>query len=350
MSLFSLMTKFGAEWSEFDKGVAHCEMAAKKFGRTVAKDIGSIGAGYLTVNYALGLMSDSFERAGNIADLSERLGIDIKLLQELQYAAKQTGTDIEVFAQSIKKINLARAEALSDPNGEKANIFKRYSISIDELKTKSGEDLFRKIGNAVKEVQNPQNELNFAVELLGKTAAEKVFPAMRAGLEDVAKAAKEAGEVLDKDVVKRLDDVGDKFESIKRKTGNSFATIVVESTGWLSKAFLNLAKGFAGFAGPINQADILVKEQESKQPSKPKPKETFEAAPKAAKQATQKESPTEWAYKPMTGDSLREIGGFTSAAQNAQIANLEKIKDAVERSASANEKAVEIAESDGSGL
>ena len=339
MGVLSMIAQLGLNSSNFNKGIAQAEMMARKFSKSVAHELQGMVGGYLTLGYAVELMSESFAKASEIKDLSLRLGMDVETLQEMQYAAQQTGASIEDFAVAIKNLNKSRAEALADPNGEKAGYFHRFGIGLKELKTLSGEAIFMTIGQAVRDAVNPQNELNNAVEILGKVAPT-TFTAMREGLIDLANEARKSGQVLDKEVIDKLDKTQKKYDKAKNQVGNTLANAAYTVYDAIAK--------YARFLGAksvtqddkeamkvVRQMDKEEAAEDAKKEARTKATE-FDAAIKSETNKTKAKAkelvPAEYSYKPQS-DEISRIGGFTRSAQNAMVASLDMIKEATMKTA-----------------
>jgi len=114
--------------------------------------------GALTITAFAGFIKSSIDAADRLNDLSKSTGITIENLAGLQYAAEQSGGDLESIAQAINKLSVSMAK-----DGEK---FVELGINakepIEALKQLS--DLFIRI-------EDPQQRAALAAEMLGKSWA-----------------------------------------------------------------------------------------------------------------------------------------------------------------------------------
>jgi len=114
--------------------------------------------GALSITAFAGFIKSSIDAADRLNDLSKSTGITIENLAGLQYAAEQSGGDLESIAQAINKLSVSMAK-----DGEK---FVELGINakepIEALKQLS--DLFIRI-------EDPQQRAAVAAELLGKSWA-----------------------------------------------------------------------------------------------------------------------------------------------------------------------------------
>lgn len=125
--------------------------------------------------------------ADALGKLSKQSGIAQADLQKLGFAADMTDSSLEEMTASIKKLGLSQVEARNG-NQDLVQLFQKYGVSIDDLKSKRPEELFWKIADRLDGVRvNAQISADM-MDLMGKSA-DKVLPAMVDGL---AKAAREA--------------------------------------------------------------------------------------------------------------------------------------------------------------
>ena len=231
MGNFSLLAKLGLDSSSFESGAKRAESISKKFGKEMTGALATAFSVEKVVQFGL----EAVSAAGKLSDLSDRVGVSAGFLQEMQFAAEQTGASLEDVTASIEKLSVARAQALAGSE-TKMNAFKLLGISADDLKTLRSEDLFTKIGDTIKNAPNPQNLLAPFREIAGKGAGA-LIPAMIEGLQDTAQKARELGLVMNDNVVASLDDAADRIDTLKAGFTVLIGTIISEVGGPLFKFF-----------------------------------------------------------------------------------------------------------------
>jgi hypothetical protein len=231
MGNFSLLAKLGLDSSSFESGAKRAESISKKFGKEMTGALATAFSVEKVVQFGL----EAVSAAGKLSDLSDRVGVSAGFLQEMQFAAEQTGASLEDVTASIEKLTVARAQALAGSE-TKMNAFKLLGISADDLKTLRSEDLFTKIGDTIKNAPNPQNLLAPFREIAGKGAGA-LIPAMIEGLQDTAQKARELGLVMSDNVVASLDDAADRIDTLKAGFTVLIGTIISEVGGPLFKFF-----------------------------------------------------------------------------------------------------------------
>ena len=127
MAIFSLIAKLGLDGTAFETGLKKSQSMAKGVGREISGAL----AGMFAVNKLVEFGSKAIETAGKLHDLSTRLGVSVEFLQEMQYAAEQSGGSLEDVAGAVEKISIARMKALA---GDQATIDKAIDQFMPVLK------------------------------------------------------------------------------------------------------------------------------------------------------------------------------------------------------------------------
>jgi len=330
MGNFSLLAKLGLDSSSFESGAKRAESLSRKFGKEMTGALATAFSVEKVVEFGL----EAVSAAGKLSDLSERTGVSAKFLQEMKFAAEQTGASLEDVTASVEKLSVARAQALAGSE-TKMDAFKLLGISAEDLKTLKSEDLFIKIGETIRNAPNPQNLLAPFREIAGKGAGA-LIPAMIEGLQETAQKARELGLVMNDNVVASLDDAADRIDTLKAGFTVLVGTIISEAGGPLFKFLEALGSAFQTFFTMVfnpkdnpdtnpfsrlkfllqqvqeafkasideqNQADIEKKEQKQKRAEQRK---TFNPAGLEIEDATA-----------TTDEKLAKVAGNTPLGQNA---------------------------------
>lgn len=197
--------------------------ALDRMGVAVGTFIGNFASGLLQrgIDGVLGLGTAAFETASQINTLSQRLGVSAEMVQGLSHAAGQTGTSIDTFAAAITKLNLNLAE------GDKStiNALKALGIEYETIMALSPDERILALGDALKGVEDPLEQVRIGTELMGKGFVEMV-PAVASGLRDLV----DETEGMSNDTVQRLAEAQDAWQEFYEKivivTGNIIAEIL----------------------------------------------------------------------------------------------------------------------------
>ena len=181
-------------------------------------------AGAFSVGAVVNLARETIAFGGQISDLSERYGVSTDMVQKLKFAAEQSGSSVESMLGAFKKMNQAMLEA-ADGNADKQDAFQRMGVSMDDLKSKSPEEVFRMIARAAKDMPHTPQLFADIKDVLGKSGDE-LLPAFKAGLDAAIAAAEKLGLVMDSITIAALDNVGDQFAVVKLRAMSTFAPVI----------------------------------------------------------------------------------------------------------------------------
>ena len=254
MAFLSIMARFGMDATGFKAGIKQVESASKGLSRDLNANLKGAIAGAFGTAAIVAAGKATMDYAGQIADLSERLGVSTDALQEMDFAARLTGTNLETFTGFLEKLSVSREEALQG-NDELRDSFARLGVSLEDLRTKRLEDLTRQIGRAIQggDVQ----QLMPALKGVGGRGAGALVPTFRMGLEEAGQQARAANAIISAEDIAALDEAGDKFSALARTMTGLLAPAIVSvidgMTG-IKDAFVMGFKFIAGFVVGFEQA------------------------------------------------------------------------------------------------
>jgi len=254
MAFLSIMARFGMDATGFKAGIKQVESASKGLSRDLNGNLKGAIAGAFGTAAIVAAGKATMDYAGQIADLSERLGVSTDALQEMDFAARLTGTNLETFTGFLEKLSVSREEALQG-NDELRDSFARLGVSLEDLRTKRLEDLTRQIGRAIQggDVQ----QLMPALKGVGGRGAGALAPTFKLGLEEAGQQARAANAIISAEDIAALDEAGDKFTALARTMTGLLAPAIVSvidgMTG-IKDAFVMGFKFIAGFVVGFEQA------------------------------------------------------------------------------------------------
>lgn len=226
----SILARLALDNSDFAAGMRRALALASTFGTKInsvlkPEKFGSQLAGYFTIG-AIGLAAKAtIDYGSSVNDLSKELGLTTKTIQSLDYALKLNGTSLEENRQLFSKLT----DSIDKANkGDAALIssFSRLGIKVDDLKSKNIDEIFLSIADAVKKGELTPRMFADLIDTMGSSAS-KVIPAMKEGVSDLANEFVRLGLVIDDPTIKRLDELGDRFDQLKIQGTAAMAEIVV---------------------------------------------------------------------------------------------------------------------------
>jgi hypothetical protein len=129
---------------------------------------------------AVGKMLTDWSKAGDeIAKMAQRTGWAVDSLSELDYIAKQSGTDLNSIETATKKLSRSIVDA-SDGMVTYIREFERLNLDVEELMRMSPEEQFWTVAKAIAELEDPTLRTNAAVELFGRSGTD-LLPILSGG-------------------------------------------------------------------------------------------------------------------------------------------------------------------------
>lgn len=158
----------------------------------------------LAATFSIGAMMQFgrvlLEDADNLVRLSDKTGISIESLQTLQFAAKQSGLELETVTTSVTMMQ----KRLAGDDKSAVSALGRLGIAFSDFKYLSPDEQFKAIAIEVAKVEDPMMRAKIATDLFGKGGGE-VLPLLVANFEALTAAAPKMSDAA----VRALDDVGD---------------------------------------------------------------------------------------------------------------------------------------------
>lgn len=203
-------------------------------------------------------VSHVVDAASKIKDTSEALGVSTDALQEWGVIAGRSGIKQEDLNSSLEKFSKQLGEAQLK-GGEFAKLLKGLGVGTSG----TTEEAFYKIADAVAATGSQQQKVAIVTQAFGKSAAGLV-PILNQGsaaLRAQGEELKRTGSIMTADAINKIDDLGDKWEDLKRQltaTGGNVLAGVADEFSSLSDAISSPAfqEGLRNF-GKI-MADVAI--------------------------------------------------------------------------------------------
>ena len=251
MALKEVFAAFGIEIDS-----KKLDEADKKIDSFIGK-LEGVGKALVTGVAAVGFASfvKSLADTGDaLNDASNRLGIGTDALQELSFAADQSGARIENLTTGLLLLNDKVGDALINKTGESAKAFEKYGISLRNAsgEVKTADELFSDYADRIGEAKTDQEKLTIAVDAFGKQG-RTLLPLLKegsSGINAMRKRAQELGEGFSKDAVKAGDDFNDSLTGMSRviqTLRGRLAVILLPLLRRLVEVATSAAAGFASF-------------------------------------------------------------------------------------------------------
>lgn len=236
----SITARLGLDGSGFRAGVQKAKGAVSGLKKYVSKEMitaGAMMAGAFAVAQIGVQIQKTIEWGTRIRDLALQFGVTTGFVQQMDYAFKQTGTDVEVAFKSMRKMMLAASilknELTSAMTAEvKLDAFQKMGITMEQIKQLGPQELFMQIAKNLKDVNFASADLHDALNVVFGKAGSQLLVTFGNDLNAMAERLESLGMVEDA-TIQRLGMIGDKFEEFKTQNRGVWADI----TGGISSTF-----------------------------------------------------------------------------------------------------------------
>lgn len=180
MNVFDLMAKLSLDKSEYSSGMEDAskegESTASKLGTTLNKakkvagaTLASLGAvATATTKKTVDAMKETAEYGDVIDKTSQKLGVSAKTYQEYDYIMNLAGTSMQDMTVGMKTLTNQLDSAIGGGKEATEN-FQKLGFSMEELKTMSREDLFKKTIERLQQMEDTTERASLANDLFGKS-------------------------------------------------------------------------------------------------------------------------------------------------------------------------------------
>lgn len=208
---------------------------------------GAAGVGALT-----GLIKNSIDAADELGKLSQRVGVTVESLSELQYAGKLADVGTEDLGNALKKLSVNLQEGAA--GGKEAQAaFRSVGINLSELSSLRADDALRRIADAFSQMADGSAKTALAIKLFGRAGAD-IIPLLNqgsSGLRDAANEAKRFGLVIGSDAARAAEAFNDNLTRVRSSMdgfGQSIAAQVVGPLANLTEQLLESTRIFGSFS------------------------------------------------------------------------------------------------------
>lgn len=168
MALISeLETKMTVNNTQFLKGIEQSTLSIAGF----VKGLGLIAGAVLifheleeVVNSFVGIIEKGTEEIVQLAEASKRISVGVGPLQELQYAAKQSGIGIEMLDRSM----LLMQKNIGLGSKQTSDALSKLGFTMADIKAMSPDKMFIAIGSAIGGLKDPTDQAATAAAIFGR--------------------------------------------------------------------------------------------------------------------------------------------------------------------------------------
>jgi len=173
---------------------------------------------------------DAVEAANKVDHLSRRLNIGTEDFQKLDFAAKMSGSTTDSLAISLQRIDEAQGR-VTNGTKETINAFKLFGVSADEAVGIDKAELFKRVGEQLKNVVPTGQQKRAIQQLFGAEAGLKNIRMFTEGLEGMMQTASDSGTIMADEQIRMAGDFKDQLATFKAEIMPIFLEIATAAMG-----------------------------------------------------------------------------------------------------------------------
>jgi hypothetical protein len=191
VDLAKLVVKLEAQTAQYQQSLDQANAKLSSFERQTKSALKGIGAAFSVLAIA-GFAKSVIDAADRMNDLSKQTGVSVEGLSRLQYAAEQSGTDLEGLTTGLRKLSKTAADA-ADGGKDAAEAFARIGVRVKTSTgaLKSTDELLVDVADSLSQYEDGVGKAAIVTALFGKTGAE-LIPFLNEGRAGIDKLRQEA--------------------------------------------------------------------------------------------------------------------------------------------------------------
>ncbi len=252
-----LVVNLSADTKKFDKNISKSQVGLKDFASSAVSLLNPVTASLVAMSAAAvgvgaavwGLQGRIGDLAG-VADKAAQTGLSGAFLQQLEFAADQSGVSAETLTGGIKKLTVMIGKA-ADGSKEASDALSSLGLSADDLQRLSPEQQFLKISQKISEIPSAAGRAAAAVKIFGKSGIE-MTTLFAGGLDDITKLmqdAKDIGIGLDDKSLAQVAEADDALQKMYASIGAMIDQVAVG----LAPAFTEVSTQVTNLIGPVTK-------------------------------------------------------------------------------------------------
>jgi phage-related protein len=239
LEIFKLFGSIFVDNKDANDSIAAVDDNAQKTGKILGGMIGTaakwgagIAAGAVVAGAGIfALVSKVSDTASEINDMSVRTGLSTTRLQELKFAAEQSGVGFESIRSAVSKMTMSMGKADEEGKG--------MALAFEELGVKTTDangalldtqTVFDQSLVKLSEMTNETERNALGMQIFGKgfTELNPLVSGGAKGLADMSAQAHKLGLVMSEDAISAGDQFGDSLDAMKATLGGVVAKIGIE--------------------------------------------------------------------------------------------------------------------------
>lgn len=147
-----------------------------------------------------------------IVNLSSKTGLSTTAIQELKFAAEQSGASLQNITDAAQRLGRRAAAGL----GETTTGLNALGLSIDDITSKNPEEAFLMVAQRLAEIDNPAQQAALSMGIFGDSGLS-VLPAINQGLDESIERFRALGLAVGEDTLQAGAKLGASIDQLKAR-------------------------------------------------------------------------------------------------------------------------------------
>ena len=221
---------------------------AKRFAKSMLPlrhVLAGVAAGGLLV-----MTKRAIEAADTIGKVADKVGFGVEALQELRFAAEQTGVKVKTLDMALQRFS-RRIGEVAQGQGELLGVATQYNVKLrdGEGRMRTSIAILEDFAEVIKKAESSQERLRISFKLFDSEGAALVNLMRRgkAGIAELRGEAQRLGIVLDERMVREAEKANDQLKAMEKITSTNLTRLLVG----LSDTIIRVGAAFADAAPRI---------------------------------------------------------------------------------------------------
>ncbi len=238
----ALRVTLGLDSAQFKDGMKEAQTGLQRFAGVAKAGALAIGTAMVAAGGAMAVaMKGVIDRADQMYEASQALGVTVEDLSRMQYAAELSGVSAENLEKSIRKLSVGLYDASQNASGPAADAFRALGISATDAagNVRPAIDVIGDMAKRFETLPDGAAKTALAIKVFGRSGADMI-PMLNegeAGLKAMYEEAEQLGIVLDTETAA----AAERFNDNLTRLGKTKDGIVTKVTAGMLPAFDRLA-------------------------------------------------------------------------------------------------------------
>lgn len=217
-----------------ERGMAQATGGVTKFAGALRGLAAGFGVGFGVAGLQR-LVTDSLAAADSIDKMSQQANVSTGFLQEMRFAASQSGVEARGLDDSIRRLNRRVGLFISEGGGPAAKALERLGIAsrIASGELRGTEPIFNEAVRALQGIESQAERSALASQLFGEDFGPKLLPLLNQGIDGIEayrQKARELGLVMDDQLIAKAVEANDVLDRMSFIIGTNLTVAVAQAS------------------------------------------------------------------------------------------------------------------------